>query len=91
MRENEIVAALDRFKIEAVVAFVHYRDIGRAADAMRLSYGQFYNDLLRVKEATGLNPFDKAQLRVLFNAIDETVKERMNGKHYGNAKHFGTE
>lgn len=90
-RENEIVAALDRFKIEAVIAFAHYKDVNKAADAMRLSYCQFYNDLCRVKEATGLNPFDREELRVLFNAINDTVKEKMHGKRYGHEKHFGTE
>lgn len=90
-KENEIVSALDRFKIEAVIAFAHYKDVRRAASAMRLSYCQFYNDLLRIKDATGLNPFDKADLQTLFSSVEETVKERMNGKQYGSEKHFGTE
>ena len=91
MRENEIVSALDRFKIEAVIAFAHYKDVKKAADAMRLSYSQFYNDLLRIKEATGLNPFNEKDLSVLFNAINDTAKEKMHDKRYGHEKHFGTE
>ncbi len=78
---DSVVESLDRFQIEALYAFKMAEfNRANAADIMHISPGAMYNDLVTVKERTGLNPFKPEQFAELYDALESYRKEKMDGK-----------
>ena len=74
------IEKLDRFGIEAIYAFVIAGySTANAATLMHISPSAMYNDLATVKAKTGLNPYKPEQLKELYDALEETRKEKMHG------------
>ena len=74
------IEKLDRFQIEAVYAFeMCNHNTANAADMMHISYAAMYNDLVLVRDRTGLNPYKPEQFKELYEAIETYRKEQMHG------------
>lgn len=74
------VEKLDRFGIEAIYAFeMAGHSTANAATLMHISPSAMYNDLATVKAKTGLNPYKPEQFKELYEALEETRKEKMHG------------
>lgn len=75
------IEKLDRFQIEAVYAFeMCNHNTENSADMMHISRAAMYNDLVLVKDRTGLNPYKPEQFKELYEAIETYRKEQMHGK-----------
>lgn len=74
------IEKLDRFGIEAIYAFeMAGHSTVNAATLMHISPSAMYNDLATVKAKTGLNPYKPEQFKELYEALEETRKEKMHG------------
>ena len=77
------IEKLDRFQIEAIYAFeLAEHNTETAADIMHISRAAMYNDLVLVKERTGLNPYKKDQFSQLLEEVEAVRKEKMNGANF---------
>ena len=77
------VEKLDRFGIEAIYAFeLAGHSTANAAVLMHISPGAMYNDLSSVRVKTGLNPYKTEQFKELYEALEETRKEKMHGADF---------
>lgn len=77
---RETVNKMTRFQVESVLAYAYVGySISAAAKLTHISYYSLNNDLIYVKEKTGLDPKNETDCNTLLAMIEEVRKEEMNG------------
>lgn len=87
---RETVDKMTRFQVESVLAYAYVGySVSAAAKLMHISYYSLNNDLIFVKEKTGLDPKNEADCNTLLAMIEEVRKEEMDGSRLSIETFFG--